>query len=90
MAAINVDKWNSLTEEQQDIVMQGVEAGRQYCDDTNNAREASLIEFFEEQGLSVYYPDVEAFSTHVTEYYLNNDISSTWDKELLAEIQSMD
>ncbi len=88
--AINVDKWNSLTPAQQDIVMQGVEAGRKYCDETNLNREAELIEFFKSQGLSVYYADVDAFAEHVLAYYLADDFSNAWDLDLLDQIQSMD
>ena len=33
--AINLQKWESLTDAQKDIIMQGVEAGRKYCDETN-------------------------------------------------------
>lgn len=87
---INVDKWNSMTEEQQQIVRDGVEAGRKFCDDTNNAREAELVEFFKEQGLSIYYADLDAFSEHVLNYYLESPTSESWDKDLLAEIQAMD
>lgn len=88
--AINVDKWNSLTAAQQDIIMQGVEAGRKYCDETNLAREAELVEFFKSQGLSIYYADIDAFAEHVLAYYLADDFSKAWDLDLLEQIQSMD
>lgn len=88
--AINTAKWNSLTPEQQQIVLDGVEAGRKYCDDTNNAREAELIEFFKSKGLSVYNADLDAFAKHVLDYYLQSPTSESWDKDLLAEIQAMD
>lgn len=87
--AINLDFWNSLTEAQQQIVLDGVEAGRKYCDETNLAREANLVEFFKEQGLSVYEADLDAFAEHVTNYYLESPTSANWDLELLEKIQSM-
>ncbi len=88
--AINTAKWNSLTPAQQDIIRQAVEAARAFCDETNNQREADLVAFFKEKGLSIYEADVDAFSKHVTDYYLADDLSQTWDKDLLSEIQSMD
>lgn len=88
--AINTQKWESLTPAQQDIVRQAIEAARQFCDDTNNQREADLVASFKEKGLSIYEADVDAFSKHVTEYYLNDPISDSWDKDLLSRIQSMD
>lgn len=87
--AINLDKWNSMTEAQQAIVMEGVEVGRAYCDDTNNALEAELVAFFEEQGLSIYNPDIDAFQTYAMDKYLNNSISSTWDMEIYDQINTM-
>ncbi len=88
--AINTAKWESLTPAQQDIVRQAVEAARQFCDDTNNEREANLVAFFKEKGLSIYEADVDAFTKHVTDFYLNDPISDSWDKDLLSKIQSMD
>lgn len=87
---INVGFWESLTPAQQQIIKDGVEAGRKFCDDTNNAREAELVEFFKAQGLNVYYADLDAFAEHVTNYYLESPTSADWDKDLLAEIQAMD
>ncbi len=87
--AINTEKWNSLTDAQKDIVMQGIEAGRKFCDETNLQREANLVDFFKSKGLSIYNADIDAFSSHVQEAYLNDPISDTWDKELLKQIQEM-
>lgn len=49
--AINTEKWNSLSEAQQQIILEGVEEGRKYCDETNLQKEAELVDFFKEQGL---------------------------------------
>ena len=73
---INLDFWNGLTEAQQQIILDGVEAGRKFCDETNLGREAELVEFFKEQGLSVYEADLDAFAEHVQEYYLNDPASA--------------
>ncbi len=87
--AINRDTWNSMTEAQQKILMEGVEAGRRYCDDTNIAMEAELVSFFEEEGLHIYYPDVDAFQAYALECYLNSPISDSWDMDLYKEIVDM-
>ena len=87
--AINLQKWESLTDAQKDIIMQGVEAGRKYCDETNLAREAELVDFFKAEGVSVYEADIDAFSEHVLNYYLNDPISDSWDKDLLEQIEAM-
>ena len=87
--AINVDFWNGLTEAQQKIVLDGVEAGRKFCDETNLGREAELVEFFKEKGVAVYEADLDAFAEHVQAYYLESPTSADWDLELLEQVKAM-
>lgn len=87
--AINLEFWNSLTEAQQRVILEGVEVGRRYCDETNLAREAELVEFFKSQGLRVYEADLDAFARHVTDYYLASPTSADWDLDLLEQIRAM-
>ncbi len=83
---MNIDTWNSLTDAQKEIIIQGVEAGRKYCDETNLDKEAKLVDFFKEQGLSIYEADIDAFSEHVQSQYLNDPISESWDKALYDKV----
>ncbi|WP_283682119.1 sialic acid TRAP transporter substrate-binding protein SiaP [Parablautia sp. Marseille-Q6255] len=87
--AINTEKWNSLTDAQKDIILQGVEAGRDFCDSTNLQKEEELISFFEEQGLSIYEADIPAFQEHVLNYYLNDEISADWDMEMYDKVAAI-
>ena len=87
--AINCDTWNSMSEAQQQILLDGVEAGRKYCDETNLQKEAELVDFFKEQNLSVYEADIPAFQEHVLNAYMNDDISSDWDMDVYEQIQSL-
>ena len=84
--AINCDKWASMTEAQQAIVMEALEIGRDYCDSTNLQKESELVAFFEEQGVNVYDADIAAFQEHVLNYYLENEISSDWDMEMYDKV----
>lgn len=84
--AINTAKWESLTDAQKDIILQGIEAGRDYCDTTNLQKEADLVSFFEEQGLSIYEADIPTFQDHVLNYYLDNDISADWDMDMYDKV----
>lgn len=86
---INVDFWNGLTPAQQQIVKDGVEAGRAFCDTTNLEREANLVAFFKEKGLSVYEADLDAFAEQVTAHYLASPTSAAWDLELQKKVQDM-
>lgn len=87
--AINEAKWQSLTDEQKGWIMDGIEAGIKYCDETNLKAEAELIEFFKSQGLKIYNADLDAFSSHVLDLYLASDYAKTWDKSLFDAVQSM-
>jgi len=85
--AINEAKWQSLSEQQKAWVMEGVKAGIKYCDETNLKAEAELVEFFKKAGLKVYQADLDAFSTHVLEQYLNSKYAKTWDLEMFKKVQ---
>lgn len=87
--AINNDKWASLTDAQKDIIMQGIEAGREFCDSTNLQKEEDLIAFFEEQGLKIYEADIPTFQEHVLNYYLSNDISADWDQTMYDKVSEI-
>lgn len=85
---INEAKWQSLTEQQKEWVMEGVKAGIEYCDKTNLKAETELVAFFKSEGLSVYEADVDAFASHVLAQYLDSDFSKTWDLDLFEKVQA--
>lgn len=87
--AINNDTWDSLTDAQKQILLEGVEVGRQYCDETNLQKESELVDFFKEQGLSIYEADIPAFQEHVLNEYLNSDFSADWDMDVYEQIQAL-
>lgn len=87
---INEAKWQSLSDNQKQIVLDAMEEARALCDDTNLGREAELIEFFKSEGLSVYNSDIEAFSSEVLAKYLDNkDMTATWNMELFDKVQEL-
>lgn len=86
---MNLNTWNKLTDTQKGWVLEAVEAGRKACDEQNLKTESEVQDFLKEQGLKIYEADVAAFADHVLDTYLNDPISDTWDKDLLAEIQAM-
>ena len=53
------------------------------------ARETELAAFFEQQGLKVYAPDVEAFRAYAQKMYLENEISQDWPEGMLDRINAM-
>ncbi len=84
---INEDTWNGLSDAHKEIILKGVEAGRQFCDETNLDRESKLVEFFKEKGLKVYNADLDAFANHVLDVYQNDAFSAAWDLDLLEKVR---
>jgi len=89
---INEKKWESLTKQQQDWVLQAVEKARQFCDKTVQDNEANLLQFFRDNGITVIdNPDRAAFAAYAKNYYLTEgkDLSKDWDLALYDEIQKI-
>src|SRR5699024_3853770 len=67
---INEDKWNGLTDEQQDIIMEAAEAGRDINRDLNEENDEKLIEELEEKGMEVNeISDITPFQELSTEVW---------------------
>ena len=80
MPCINGDTWNSMTEAQQEAVTEAMEYARDVNDTARLDREAELIKFFEEKGLTVTYPDINEFKEKVQAKYMENeDMIKDWD-----------
>lgn len=87
---INEAKWESLSDNQKNVVMEAAIAARELCDQLNNKREAELIEFLENEGLSIYYADIDVFSEEVLNKYLNDkDLTAAWDMDLFNKVQEV-
>ena len=85
--AINEARWQSLSDQQKGWVMEGVQAGIKYCDETNLKAEAELVDCFKKAGLKVYNADIDAFSKHVLQLYLDSAYAKKWDMGVYKQIQ---
>lgn len=81
--------WDGLTAEQQAIVQKAsddaAESGRQ----KQLKLEAELEQFFKDQGLKVYTPDLEAFRSTVQKAYLESDFSKSWVPGMVDQINAL-
>jgi tripartite ATP-independent transporter DctP family solute receptor len=81
--------WDGLTPEQQETVQKAAddaaEAGRQ----KQLALEAELEQFFKDQGLKVYTPDVEAFRTKVQKDYLESEYAKDWPEGMIDKVNAL-
>lgn len=89
MISFNAEAWESLTEAQQMAVEDAVADCIAYNDEKRIQEEADCIAFFEENGLTVTYPDIDEFKEKCTQYYFDNDLTGNWDMELYEEIQAL-
>ncbi|MDC7230667.1 MAG: sialic acid TRAP transporter substrate-binding protein SiaP [Sphaerochaetaceae bacterium] len=87
---VNLDKWNSMTKEQQEAVQEAMTIAIEYNDKTRLEAEASLVEFFEGEGLTVTTPDINEFRENVqAAYAANTKMVSSWDMDLYEQVQSL-
>jgi tripartite ATP-independent transporter DctP family solute receptor len=81
--------WDKLTPDQQATVQKAsddaAESGRQ----AQLKLEDDLAQFFKDQGLDVYEPDVEAFRKHVQEAYLASDLAKDWREGLVDQVNAI-
>ena len=87
---INEEVWQSLSEDQQMLVMEAWLEARAYATDIALQAEADLVSFFEGEGLEVYEPDRDAFRTQVLDELLGNEeLTSTFTEGHLDIIQEL-
>jgi len=85
---INEKKWEKLSKENQEIIVKAAKDAAKIGSELNIKRESELVSFFEEKGLTIVNPDLDAFKTKAEQMYLGNkDFTSKWDMELYKRIQ---
>ncbi len=82
--------WDELTEEQQGIVQAAADEAAELGRQRQLALEDELADYFEEQGLEVYEPDIEAFRTRVQEAYLASEFAADWPDGMLEQINAIE
>ena len=87
--AISKKVWDKMTPEQQATVQAAADEAAKYCREEQVKREKELVSFFQEQGLKVYTPDLDAFRKHAQEMYLKSDIAKSWPEGLLEKINGL-
>ncbi|QDY71082.1 DctP family TRAP transporter solute-binding subunit [Qingshengfaniella alkalisoli] len=81
--------WDELSDEQKAAVNSAAKAA---CDWNNEKRvegEESLVQFFKDEGLQVTTPDVDAFRSHVQDFYMNSDRAADWPEGWVDQINNL-
>ncbi|MBB4122620.1 TRAP transporter substrate-binding protein DctP [Martelella radicis] len=89
LLVISQDAWDSFTDEQRAEFEAAADKAIAWSTEQHLKREGELASFFEEQGLDIYTPDVDAFRAHAQEMYLNSDLSKDWPEGMLDRINAL-
>jgi TRAP-type C4-dicarboxylate transport system substrate-binding protein len=81
--------WDGLTPEQQATVQKAADDAAELGRQRQLKLEGELEQFFKDQGLKVYTPDVEAFRAQVQKAYLESDISKSWPEGMVDKINAL-
>lgn len=81
--------WDGLTPEQQAVVQKAADDAAESGRQKQLKLEDDLVQFFKDQGLDVYTPDVEAFRSHVQQAYLASDLAKDWPKGMVDQINAI-
>lgn len=87
---ISESTWERLSSDQQDALQAAALEAAEFSTNEVLDQEADALEFFEEQGLEVYEPDVDAFRDAAEEEYLNDDeLTGSWAPGMLEALQDL-
>ncbi len=81
--------WDKLTPQQRALVQKAADAAAESGRQRQLALETSLEQFFKDQGLKVYTPDVDAFRSHVQKMYLESSFAKDWPKGMIDKINAI-
>jgi TRAP-type transport system periplasmic protein len=81
--------WDGLSAEQQAAVQKAADDAAESGRQKQLALEAELEQFFKDQGLQVYTPDIDAFRTHVQKAYLDSEFAKDWPEGMVDKINAL-
>ena len=81
--------WDKLSPGQQAAIQLAADDAAESARQKQLTLEAQLEQFFKDQGLQVYTPDVEAFRTQVQKAYLASDLAKDWPAGMVDKINAI-
>ena len=87
--SVNNQTWDQLTEDEQAAMTAAAVAACDWNNAERIANEDRLVAFFEGEGLTVTTPDVDAFRSHVQDFYLNSDRAAEWPEGWIEQINAL-
>jgi TRAP-type transport system periplasmic protein len=87
--ALSKKVWDEFTPEQQAVVQKAADDAAEQGRQRQLALEEELVQFFKDQGLKVYEPDVEAFRSAVQSAYLASEYAAAWPEGIVEKINAV-
>ncbi|MBO6919181.1 MAG: TRAP transporter substrate-binding protein DctP [Rhizobiaceae bacterium] len=87
--AISKATWDKMSADQQAKVQAAADAAAESGRQKQLKLEGELVAFLEEQGMSVYEPDLAAFRNQVQSMYLDSEFAATWPEGVLDQINAL-
>jgi TRAP-type C4-dicarboxylate transport system substrate-binding protein len=87
--ALSKTAYDAMTPEQQEKVTAAAWAAADSGREIQLQKEEELVSFLEEQGMTIYEPDVNAFRTAVQAAYLSSDLAKDWPEGLLEKVNAL-
>jgi TRAP-type transport system periplasmic protein len=81
--------WDGLSPEQQATVQKAADDAAESGRQKQLKLEGELEQFFKDQGLKVYAPDLAAFRSTVQKAYMESDFSKTWVPGMVDQINAL-
>lgn len=89
LLVISQEAWDAMSSEQQEAFETAADEAIAWSTEQHLAQEQELGSFFEEQGLEIYTPDVDAFREHAQKQYLDSELSEDWPEGMLERINAL-
>jgi len=84
---VNEEFWNSLSKSDQDLIVRCVKEAGEYQKQIALQEEEALISIFQEEGITIHTPDIEAFKTRAREHLVRR-FASEWGEGFYESIQN--
>lgn len=81
--------WDDLTPEQQATIQSAADAAADSGRKAQLEKEANLRTFLEENGLTIYEPDLDAFRKEVQAQYVDSEFAAAWPDGVLDKINAL-
>src|SRR6185503_10502652 len=81
--------WDGLSPDQQATVQKAADDAAESGRQKQLKLEDDLAQFFKDQGLDVYEPDIDAFRSHVQQAYLASDLAKDWPKGMVDQVNAI-